>query len=78
MGHLIGMTLILIPIQHDIVLCYLFYSGRKYAMLKLKILLSTIIRNFKVTSGVQEEDFQLQGDIILKRADGFRIKLEKR
>lgn len=47
-------------------------------MLKLKILLSTIIRNFKVTSDVKEEDFQLQGDIILKRADGFRIKLEKR
>lgn len=47
-------------------------------MLKLKILLSTIIRNFKVMSDVKEEDFQLQGDIILKRADGFRIKLERR
>ncbi|XP_037028673.1 cytochrome P450 4g15-like [Bradysia coprophila] len=52
--------------------------GRKYAMLKLKILLSTIIRNFKVTSDISEDDFQLQGDIILKRADGFRIKLENR
>lgn len=47
-------------------------------MLKLKILLSTIIRNFKIISDVREDDFQLQGDIILKRADGFRIKLEKR
>lgn len=47
-------------------------------MLKLKILLSTIIRNFKITSDIEEQDFELQGDIILKRADGFRIKLEKR
>jgi cytochrome P450 family 4 len=52
--------------------------GRKYAMLKLKILLSTIIRNFKVKSNCGEKDFQLMGDIILKRADGFRIVLEPR
>lgn len=52
--------------------------GRKYAMLKLKILLSTIIRNFIVHSSCTEKDFKLQGDIILKRADGFRIRLEAR
>jgi len=52
--------------------------GRKYAMLKLKILLSTILRNFKVTGNLKEKDYQLQGDIILKRADGFRIQLEPR
>ncbi len=52
--------------------------GRKYAMLKLKVLLSTIVRNFYVTSTVPEKDFKLQGDIILKRRDGFRIKLSHR
>ena len=52
--------------------------GRKYAMLKLKILLSTIIRNFKINSYCKEKDFQLIADIILKRADGFRIALEQR
>ncbi|KAF5284525.1 hypothetical protein FQR65_LT13510 [Abscondita terminalis] len=52
--------------------------GRKYAMLKLKILLSTIMRNFVVKSHKKESDFELQGDIILKRADGFLIKLEAR
>ena len=52
--------------------------GRKYAMLKLKILLSTILRNFRVISDVPEKDFKLQADIILKRADGFRIRLEPR
>ncbi|KAL3266986.1 hypothetical protein HHI36_011134 [Cryptolaemus montrouzieri] len=52
--------------------------GRKYAMLKLKILLSTILRNFTILSDVAEKDYQLQADIILKRADGFRIKLAPR
>ncbi|CAD1480279.1 unnamed protein product, partial [Heterotrigona itama] len=52
--------------------------GRKYAMLKLKIVLSTILRNFRVRSDVKESDFRLQADIILKRADGFKIKLEPR
>lgn len=52
--------------------------GRKYAMLKLKILLSTILRNYRVKSDLGEKDFQLQADIILKRAEGFKIKLEPR
>jgi hypothetical protein len=55
-----------------------FLSGRKYAMLKLKILLAQIVRNFKIKSVVPEKDFQLQADIILKRADGFRVILEER
>ncbi|XP_013185532.2 cytochrome P450 4g15 [Amyelois transitella] len=52
--------------------------GRKYAMLKLKILLSTILRNYKTVSVVPESDFNLQADIILKRSDGFRIRIEPR
>jgi len=52
--------------------------GRKYAMLKLKVLLSTILRNYKINSNVGEKDFKLTADIILKRDDGFRILLEPR
>ncbi|XP_076238266.1 cytochrome P450 4g15 [Calliopsis andreniformis] len=52
--------------------------GRKYAMLKLKIVLSTILRNFRVKSEIKEPDFRLQADIILKRAEGFKIRLEPR
>lgn len=52
--------------------------GRKYAMLKLKILLSTILRNYKAKSNLTEKDFRLQGDIILKRTDGFRLEIEPR
>ncbi|XP_029158577.1 cytochrome P450 4g15-like [Nylanderia fulva] len=52
--------------------------GRKYAMLKLKVLLSTILRNYRVISDVPEKDFVLRADIILKRHDGFKIKIEPR
>ncbi|XP_003700755.1 cytochrome P450 4g15-like [Megachile rotundata] len=52
--------------------------GRKYAMLKLKVLLSTILRNYKILSDHSEKDFRLKVDIILKRVDGFRIKIEPR
>ncbi|CAH0721599.1 unnamed protein product, partial [Brenthis ino] len=52
--------------------------GRKYAMLKLKIILSTILRNFRVISDLKESDFKLQADIILKRAEGFKVRLEPR
>nr|CAD7570768.1 unnamed protein product [Timema californicum] len=52
--------------------------GRKYAMLKLKVMISTLLRNYKIISEVPQEDFTLQADIILKRADGFRIRLEHR
>lgn len=52
--------------------------GRKYAMLKLKVILSTIFRQFRVYSDMKEEDFRLQADIILKREEGFQIRLEPR
>lgn len=52
--------------------------GRKYAMLKLKVLLSTLVRNFVVKSNIPEKDYKLQADLILKRSDGFLIKLKPR
>ena len=47
-------------------------------MIKLKVLLSTILRNYWIKSNLTESDFKLQGDIILKRTDGFRIEIERR
>lgn len=52
--------------------------GRKYAILKLKIVLATIMRQFHVNSHLKEEDFRLQADLILKREEGFHIQLQPR
>lgn len=54
------------------------FSGRKYAMLKLKVLLSTILRNYRIHSDLKEDDFKLQADIILKREEGFQVRIERR
>lgn len=47
-------------------------------MLKLKVILATVLREYKIHSDVSEKEFKLTGDIILKRKDGFRIRIEKR
>lgn len=47
-------------------------------MLKLKVVLSTIVRNYRIKSSVPEKEFKLRADVILKRTDGFRISVEKR
>ncbi|KAG5880483.1 hypothetical protein JTB14_035195 [Gonioctena quinquepunctata] len=52
--------------------------GRKYAMLKLKVLLAGVLREFEIHSDEKEEDFRLQGDIILKKEEGFNIHITKR
>ncbi|XP_014484315.1 PREDICTED: cytochrome P450 4g15-like [Dinoponera quadriceps] len=52
--------------------------GRKYAMLKMKILLSTILRKYRITSDVAYQNFSLLAEITLKRGDGFNIKIEPR
>lgn len=52
--------------------------GRKFAMLQLKVLLSTLIRKYRVSSTRTQKDFKLQGDIILKMTNGFYISMEPR
>ncbi|KAJ8947558.1 hypothetical protein NQ318_005038, partial [Aromia moschata] len=56
----------------------LSFKGRKYAMLKLKVLLASVLRKFRTVSLKDEKDFKLQADIILKREDGFQIWIEER
>lgn len=47
-------------------------------MLKLKTILASTLRAFYVKPGYTEEEWKLKADIILKRADGFKIQLEPR
>ncbi|XP_039278579.1 cytochrome P450 4g15 isoform X2 [Nilaparvata lugens] len=52
--------------------------GRKYAMLKLKVILATVLRYYKVLPGLHYDKWKLQADIILKRTDGFMCRIESR
>lgn len=47
-------------------------------MLKMKVVLSHILRKYNVTSTVKEIDWKLSGQTTLKRKDGFRIRIEPR
>mgnify|MGYP002715772870 CR=1 FL=1 len=47
-------------------------------MLKLKILLSNVIRAYRIYSDIPEKDYCLTADIILKRKEGFQVRIEKR
>ena len=47
-------------------------------MLKLKVIIASVLRKYIIKSIKAEEDFRLQGDIILKRADGFSIIISDR
>lgn len=47
-------------------------------MLKLKIILSTVLRYYRVLPGSHYNDWKLQADVILKRSDGFNVRLEPR
>ncbi|KAJ8871478.1 hypothetical protein PR048_027795 [Dryococelus australis] len=52
--------------------------GRKYAMLKMKVMISTLFRNYRILADMPYNKFPLQADIILKRSDGFIITIEER
>ena len=52
--------------------------GQKYAMLEMKILLSHLLRNFKVTSHDEIDDIIMSVDVVLSPARRLNITLEKR
>jgi hypothetical protein len=58
--------------KYDIVLLFL---GQKYAILMLKSSLSTILRRYKLLSGVTPLD--LANELVLKSLSGINIKLER-
>lgn len=54
---------------------YLF-SGQKFAMMEMKIVLAAIVKNFKLISANMEPD--LCSDLILRSENGVKVKLVPR
>ncbi|CAL4063252.1 unnamed protein product, partial [Meganyctiphanes norvegica] len=52
--------------------------GQKFAMMEEKIVISSILRNFEVTSTVKREDLIILGEIILRPEDGIFVSLKPR
>ncbi|PSN54059.1 hypothetical protein C0J52_03127 [Blattella germanica] len=52
--------------------------GQKFAVLEEKTVLSSFIRNYKVTSLEKREDLKLLSELVLRPANGIQITIESR
>lgn len=52
--------------------------GQRFAMLEIKAVISTIIRNFKVVATDRTKSMDYGADLVLRPVDGIYAKLEKR
>ncbi|KAK7604571.1 hypothetical protein V9T40_005757 [Parthenolecanium corni] len=52
--------------------------GYKYAILSLKAQLSTLLRNYRFTTTLSEENIELDFSIVLKSVNGYNIMLHSR
>jgi len=52
--------------------------GQKFAMMEEKIVISSVLRNFEVTSRVRREDLKILGEIILRPEDGIFVTMKRR
>ncbi|XP_065201587.1 cytochrome P450 4C1-like [Planococcus citri] len=52
--------------------------GQKYAMVSMKAQLSTLIRNFKITTDFKMEDIELNVDMVIRSVAGYPVRLDYR
>ncbi len=52
--------------------------GQKFAMYEEKSVLSSIIRNYKITSVEKRDEIDLMAELILRTHNGINVKLERR
>ncbi|XP_071445151.1 uncharacterized protein [Hetaerina americana] len=52
--------------------------GQRYAMLEMKAVLSTLVKNYRIIAVDKPENFELMHDMVLRPSKGLRIRLEPR
>ncbi|KAF0760019.1 Uncharacterized protein FWK35_00004731, partial [Aphis craccivora] len=52
--------------------------GSKYAMLSMKVLVSTFLRNYSVHTNIKLSDVKLKVDILMRSANGYPITIQQR
>lgn len=58
---------------------FLFISaGYRYAILSMKVTLSMILRKYILISDMKLEDIKLEIDLLMRSADGYKIKMYSR
>jgi cytochrome P450 family 4 len=51
------------------------FSGQKFALLEEKVVISSVLRKYRVEAVDRREDLTLMGELILRPKDGLRIKI---
>lgn len=54
------------------------FSGQKFAMMELKIVIAQILKNFKLLPVTKREDIVFQADIVLRSVNPIKVKFQKR
>ncbi|XP_050054619.1 cytochrome P450 4C1-like isoform X2 [Aphis gossypii] len=52
--------------------------GSKYAMLSMKVLLSTFLRNYSVHTNIKLNDIKLKTDLLMRSANGYPVTIQQR
>ncbi|XP_055616094.1 cytochrome P450 4c3-like isoform X2 [Toxorhynchites rutilus septentrionalis] len=52
--------------------------GQKFAILEEKMVLSTVLRKFRIEAVERREDVKLVGDLVLRPRDGLKIRISRR
>ena len=55
-----------------------FFSGQRFAMMELKIVLAQILRKFQIKSLDAPENIKIMIDLIMRPKDGLRIAFKRR
>lgn len=50
-------------------------AGQRFALLEEKVVLSSVLRYFRVVSDIPETDLQLMGELVLRPRGGNPIRL---
>lgn len=58
--------------------CFIDFSGYKYAMLSLKVMLSAVIRHYKFSSDLKMSDIDLKFGITTQIRNKHMVKIERR
>ena len=52
--------------------------GQKFALLEEKIIMSTFLRHYNITSLQSEENLEMSAEIILRTKNGLQVQITKR
>jgi len=53
-------------------------TGSKYAMLSMKVLVSTFLRNYSVHTDIKLSDIKLKLDLLMRSANGYPVTIQPR